>query len=184
MTAPTTAPSPPARGPSGPDPFAGVLCGLVAGAAYLIAQGSLSVVAQGGSIWAPLQRTAAMLLGEDAAPPSDFSFTMIGMALLIHFALAIVFGRLVDWAVGGSSLVQGAARGAAVGGVLYLVNFWALAPLLFPWFEQASRLVTPLDHLLFGAVAGASCVLIRARRAAALQWARESTDSPKEFGQI
>jgi hypothetical protein len=168
----------------GPDPIAGVLCGLIAGAAYLVAQMSFAATLEGASPWTPLQRIAAILLGEQAAPPSDFSMTMVGMALLIHFALAIVFGRFVDWAVGNSPLATGAWRGAAVGGVLYLVNFWALAPLLFPWFEESGRFATPVDHLLFGAIAGACCVLIRRRRAAALLEARESTDSRKEFGQI
>lgn len=167
-----------------PDPVAGVLCGMMAGAAYLVAQTSFSVAVQGGSPWAPLQRIAAILLGGDAAPPSEFSFTMVGMALLIHFALAIVYGRVVDWAVGGGSLVQGAWRGAAVGAALYVIDFLLLAPLLFPWFEQSSRLVTATDHLLFGAVAGVCCVLIRRRRAAVAQRARESTNSRSEFGQI
>ena len=167
-----------------PDPVAGVLCGLVAGAAYLVVQTSLSVAMQGGSPWAPVQRIAAMLLGDDAAPPAEFSFVTLGLALLIHFTLSIVYGRIVDWAVDRGSLVQGASRGAAVGAALYLIDFWLLAPLLFPWFEQSSRLATPVDHLLFGAVAGVSCVLIRRLRGSAAGRARESTNSPNEFGQI
>ena len=148
-----------------PDAVAGVLCGLVAGVAYLAAQMSFSALSSSGNAWEPLQRIAAILLGEDAAPPSaDVTVTIVGMALLIHFALAVVFGRIVDWVVRGSTLVRGALRGAAVGAVIYVLDFWLLAPLAFPWFGQSRGLATTADHLLFGAVAAVSCLLIRMRR--------------------
>lgn len=157
-----------ARAVAPPDAVAGILCGLVAGVAYLAAQMSFSALSSSGDAWEPLQRIAAILLGEDAAPPSaDVTFTIVGMALLIHFALAIVFGRIVDWVARGSTLLRGAVRGAAVGAVIYAVDFWLLAPLAFPWFAQTRGLATGADHLLFGVVAAVSCLLIRMRRAGA-----------------
>ncbi|HET8745436.1 MAG TPA: hypothetical protein VFM98_07515, partial [Ramlibacter sp.] len=79
------------------EPVAGVIGGVVAGAAYLVAQISLTAATRAGGAAEPLQRIAAILMGPDAAPPpSEFNFTVFGMALIIHFALAMAFGRLVS----------------------------------------------------------------------------------------
>ncbi len=142
-------------------PVGGVIAGAVAGVAYLAAQVSFAAAAGGGAV-EPLQRIAAILMGPDAAPPpSEFSFTILGMATIIHLALAMVFGRVVAWLVwrrpAGSALLLGAAIGVA----LYAVNFHLLAPLAFPWFEQALQLPTIVDHALFGGVAAAVCLALR-----------------------
>jgi hypothetical protein len=47
----------------------GVLSGLIAGAAYLMAQMSFAATVRNGQGWEPLQRIAAILPGPDAAPP-------------------------------------------------------------------------------------------------------------------
>lgn len=161
--------------PSSPaEPVAGVLAGLVAGAAYLLAQMGFAATVQGGVGWEPLHRISAMLLGEGALPPpADIDLTIGGFGLLIHFALAINFGRVVDLLVRDRDLPAACLRGAAVGLALYALNFWVIAPALFPWFENNRGLTTLADHLLFGAVAGAAYVQLRAwlqmRRAAAPQ---------------
>jgi uncharacterized membrane protein YagU involved in acid resistance len=144
------------------DPFAGVLCGLVAGAAYLAAQMSFTSLIQGDSAWAPLHRMAAILLGPDAAtPPFDAPMTLVGIALMIHFTLAIVYGRIVDWLVRGSAPQFAALLGAAFGLGIYVLNFWVFAPIAFPWFEESRSIVTAMDHAIFGAVAGVSCAHLR-----------------------
>jgi hypothetical protein len=147
---------------AGIEPFAGVLCGLVAGTAYLAAQMSFTSLVQGDSPWAPLHRMAAILLGPDAAtPPFDAPMTLVGIALMIHFTLAIVYGRSVDWLVRGSAPQFAAVLGAALGLGIYVLNFWVLAPIAFPWFEESRSIVTAMDHVIFGAVAGVSCAHLR-----------------------
>lgn len=144
------------------EPVAGVLAGLVAGAAYLIAQISLTAALRGGGAAEPLQRIAAILMGPNAAPPpTEFTFTVLGMALIIHFGLAMVFGRIVSVAVWHHSTSRGVLIGAAIGLALYAINFGLLAPSAFPWFEDSIRAVTIADHLLFGSVAAAVCLTIR-----------------------
>jgi hypothetical protein len=145
------------------DPIAGVLAGAVAGAAYLAAQMAFVATVHGGQGWEPLQRISAMLLGEDVLPPpGQVDLTIAGIGLLIHFGLAITFGRLVDQFVRARGVVQGAWRGALVGLALYAVNYWLVAPWAFPWFEENRGLTTALDHLLFGGVAGVAYVHLRA----------------------
>ena len=145
------------------EPIAGVLAGLVAGAAYLLAQMAFAATVQGGVGWEPLQRTSAMLLGDGVLPPpAEVNLTIAGFGLLIHLALAINFGRAVDLLVRDRGLTAACLRGALVGLALYALNFWVIAPMLFPWFENNRGLTTIVDHLLFGAVAGAAYVQIRA----------------------
>ena len=145
------------------EPIAGVLAGLVAGAAYLLAQMAFAATVQGGVGWEPLQRTSAMLLGDGVLPPpAEVNLTIAGFGLLIHLALAINFGRAVDLLVRDRDLTAACLRGALVGLALYALNFWVIAPMLFPWFENNRGLTTIVDHLLFGAVAGAAYVQIRA----------------------
>jgi hypothetical protein len=142
-------------------PVAACLAGAVAGAAYLAAQGSMAALFHGGMA-EPLQRIAAMLMGPDTAPPAgDFSATVVGMGLMIHFTLAMVFGRIVGAAAGARAIGASAAIGALVGLALYVVNFQLIAPVAFPWFGQAPAASTLLDHLMFGAVAGALQAVLR-----------------------
>lgn len=139
---------------AGANVFAGALAGLVAGAAYLAAQMGFAATLHGGGGWEPLQRISAMLLGPDAVPPpAEISLTIAGIALLIHMPLSAIYGRLVAPFVRGFSLATAAWRGALAGLFLYAVNFWLLAPLAFPWFEDSRNVLTAIDHALFGAVA-------------------------------
>jgi hypothetical protein len=146
------------------DGFAGVLAGLIAGAAYLAVQILAVVLVRGGHAADPLLRIGAILLGPDAAPPGgDATIREIGMGLLIHFAYAMVAGRIVEFFTRGCAFGMAALRGAAVGGVLFVVDFLLLAPVAFPWFEGSPQLATAIDHMLFGAVAGVACAVLRGR---------------------
>lgn len=143
---------------------AGSVAGLVAGAAYLAAQSSAAAVVLGGRATEPLQRMAAILMGPDIAPPpAVLDVNVAGMGLLIHFALALVFGRLVERVVRGLPPRQAMFAGGVVGLALYFFNFWLVAPSAFPWFEASRHVVTAADHWLFGACAGFVAAHLRAR---------------------
>lgn len=145
-----------------PQAVAGVLAGIAAGAAYLAAQVSLTALARAGGAAEPLQRIAAILMGPDAAPPpADLDFTVFGMAMIIHFALAMVFGRLVAALVWRRSAPAALVVGAATGVALFGVNFHLIAPVAFPWFEDTVTAATIVDHALFGAFAAAVCLFLR-----------------------
>jgi len=140
---------------------AGVVAGVIAGAAYLVAQSTLTGMARTGGMAEPLQRIAAILMGPDAAPPpAELNFTVFGMAMIIHFALAMVYGRVVGTFACGRGTVQGTLAGVLVGLGVYVLNFHVLAPLAFPWFHGSLWIPTIVDHVLFGGVAGAACALL------------------------
>jgi hypothetical protein len=141
---------------------AGTLAGLVAGLAYIVAQVLLSVLVRGGAADEPIARIAAVLMGPDIAPPdSEFNFTVLGMATIIHAGLAMVFGQLVSAIVWHRSTPVALVAGALTGVALYVLNFEVIAPAAFPWFQDAIPSVTMIDHALFGLVAAAVCLALR-----------------------
>lgn len=151
-------------------PVAGVIAGLAAALAYLLAQMLFAATVQGGEFWAPLQRISAILLGPNAVDPHEaLNIQVAGMALLIHFALGAVYGRVIDFAVRGRESITAIAVGAGVGLAIYVVNYWVLTPIAFAWFGQNRGATTLIDHLMFGVVAAAVYVPLRrqfARQAA------------------
>jgi hypothetical protein len=150
------------RAQSVSEPVAGVVGGFVAGLAYLLAQVAFTVAVRPGTAAEPLQRIAAILLGPDAAPPpAEFTLVMFGMALIIHFGLAMAFGRLVSVLAWGRSTGAGILVGALVGLALYVIDFVLIAPHAFPWFLDSIRPVTVADHALFGVVAAAVALALR-----------------------
>ncbi|MCE3271172.1 MAG: hypothetical protein K0S57_1569 [Ramlibacter sp.] len=145
-------------------PIAACIAGAVAGAAYLAAQGGTAALFHGGMA-EPLQRIAAILMGPNTAPPpTEFTATVAGMGLMIHFALAAVFGRIVGAVAGTRTVGASALVGALVGAGIYAANFLVIAPVAFPWFEQSPSMTTLLNHLLFGAVAGGVFASLRNAR--------------------
>jgi hypothetical protein len=136
--------------------------GVIAGALYLIAQMIFVALLRGESAWFPLQRISAFLLGPDVLPPpAEISQTVAGFALLIHFILAFCFGRMIALVVRRLPMTPGWVVGAACGLGIYVVNFYVLAPLIFPWFVESQGGITLLDHALFGVTAALAFAVLR-----------------------
>lgn len=66
--------------------------------------------------------------------------------------LSIVLGLIIGWAIhrlnAGISLVVGAVAGLAI----YIVNFYMIAPAVFPWFIEAPGWISIMAHIAFGLV--------------------------------
>lgn len=140
------------------------IAGLVGGAAYLAAQTLFAAADPAVSAWAPVQRIGAILLGADAAPPAPPSpGPVMGIALLIHAALCVIYGRFIGLIVRRFDLPRAMLIGAILGLMLFGLNLFVIAPSAFPWFADARTLATALDHVLFGSIAAAGCVLLRRR---------------------
>lgn len=144
-------------------PFAGVGAGLIAGSIYLVLQVLFAGFLDSPDPWLPLERIAAMLLGDDAVSDAHFTMNMAGIGLLVHVAVSIVYGRIVDIVVRDAPPLQATLSGAAVGAAMYLVAFHFVAPHVFPWFSGSPQLITLLNHVAFGAVAGFAYYRLRRR---------------------
>ena len=145
---------------------AAVWAGLIAGVVFMMLEMLLVGTIGGGSPWAPPRMIAAIGMGKDVLPPpASFDLSIMIVAMLIHFVLAIVLGIVfalivARWNMG---LITMAVAGAAFGMVVYLITFYGFTA-LFPWFAMARNGISLFSHAMFGLVLGWSYyVLARPR---------------------
>lgn len=151
------------------DGKAALWAGLIAGAVFMIMEMTLVAVAGGGSFWGPPRMIGAMALGRDVLPPpATFDAGVVMVAMIIHFVLSLIYAYILAWVIERLNMTTGTAAllGAAFGLVIYAVNFYAVAPALFPWFEQARTWITIVSHIAFGLLLGWSYRALADRTAA------------------
>lgn len=126
--------------------------GVIAGLVFLMLEMIMVPLFLDGSPWGPPRMIAAMVMGEGVLPPpATFAFGIVMVALLIHFALSIVYAIAFDWVLGGIQKIPLIAVGALFGLALYLVNFYIFTE-VWPWFAMARNWVSIFAHIVYGAV--------------------------------
>jgi hypothetical protein len=137
---------------------AAAVAGFGAGAILMVLDLFWSIVVTGSGPWAAPRMIAAIFMGPEVLQSPGFSLYVITVALIAHYAFGIVGGLVLaaisarlrlDANLGGAVLT-----GAALGLVLYFVNFYAVAS-VFPWFVEVRGWSTLLINLIFGVSAAA-----------------------------
>jgi hypothetical protein len=135
----------------------GAIAGIVAGIVFAAYEMLASALMMGGdAFFMPLRMIGAIILGPEALDPG-YSLIGAGLAgLLVHVILAVIygviFGELATMLRGRVAFV---AAGSLFGFVLWLINFYLIAPAAFPWFLESSPLVQFIGHtFFFGSVLG------------------------------
>ena len=135
----------------------GVIGGIVAGLVFAAFEMIASAVMMGGdAFFMPLRMIGAIALGAAALEPT-YSLLMAGLAgLVVHVALAAIYGAVFATIFGRlRSAAADIGIGAAYGFALWLLNFYVVAPIAFPWFLEANPVVQFIAHtFFFGAVLG------------------------------
>ena len=153
-----------------PDWPAAVYSGLIAGAVFLVLEMIMVPLFLGESAWGPPRMIAAIALGKDVLPPpATFDFGIFAVAMLVHFALSIIYAVAFDWVTERLGLTTTILLGAVFGLLLYLINFYGFTA-VFPWFALARNWVSIVAHIVFGMSVAAAYKPIeqyRARPAAA-----------------
>jgi hypothetical protein len=151
---------------------AGLWAGWIAGVidhAVLIA----ILLVAGISPWVHARGTAAMVLGPRVLEPAADGAVVLLTATAVHFVLSLVYGVIVSWLVRGRRRGPALAIGTAFGVLVWIANYYVVAPLAFPWLVPNGTLPgMPLAHVVLGATAAACCLRLqsagdRARRSAA-----------------
>ena len=125
--------------------------GIIAGTVFLLLNLFLSPV---GNAWVMIRLFASILLGEGIlAPPATFDVSALIVALIVHFALSILYTMLIAYVIHRGGLISGIIGGALLGLALYSINFYTLT-LFYPWFFAMRSAVFIATHALFGALAG------------------------------
>lgn len=142
-----------------------VWAGIIGGAVFMMAEMLMVWIFMGQSPWGPPRMIAAMLLGKEVLPPpATFAMVPMMVAMIIHFMLSIVYGLILGPSVRrmgmGAALLTGAVFGFVA---VYLVNFYLIAPMLFPWFVEARNWVSLVAHVLFGMAVAGAYVMLRNR---------------------
>lgn len=128
-----------------------IYAALVAGITFLVLQMLISALIYGASPWLPLRMIAAIALGTGVLPETGFSLGVALAALLIHFGLSIMTAWILAPLIERTGLGKSLLFGAALGLVIYLVNFYLLTQ-AFTWFGGMRGLATLVNHLIFGAM--------------------------------
>ncbi|MGP3919820.1 hypothetical protein [Nonomuraea sp. 10N515B] len=101
----------------------------------------------------PLHMIASIVQG--GKPAIMAGATSAGVGLAVHVVLSMAFGVMFALIVPMLRTNGTIALVATVyGGLLYVVNFWLLSPLLFPVFQDANQPFELFAHLVFGTVLG------------------------------
>lgn len=142
-----------------------IWAGIIGGAVFMMAEMLMVWIFMGQSPWGPPRMIAAMLLGKDVLPPpADFAMVPVMVAMMIHFMLSVVYGLVLGPIVRrmgmGAALMAGTVFGLVA---VYAVNFYVIAPMLFPWFVEARNWVSLVAHALFGMAVAGAYVLLRRR---------------------
>lgn len=136
-----------------PDLVAAAASGFVAGALLMVLELFWSSIVQDANPWVMSRKISAIVLGADVLRSSEFSVGIVGVALIIHYVLGIVFGLVLAAIIApfhfDSSIGMAMLVGAVFGLILYLINFIALTS-VFPWFADMRGWTTLVANLIFG----------------------------------
>ncbi len=142
--------------PRQPDWPAAAVAGLAAGAVLMVLELLWSTLVSGGSPWAVSHMISAIVMGPAALQSSDFSVTVVAVALAAHYVLGVVFGLVLAAIIVpfrlDSTVGMVLLAGAVFGVVLYLLNFYGMTR-FFPWFAELRGAATVVTHLIFGITA-------------------------------
>ena len=142
--------------------IAGLVGGIIAGIVFAMFEMIMAAI-MGDGFFAPLMMIGAIVLGQGALPmpePTIGLSTIVPVGIAVHMVLSmlygVVFGAVASsvgflrnnrWALIGVATVFGFA--------LWIVNFYVVAPVLFPWFGMANPVVQFFAHtFFFGTVLG------------------------------
>ena len=152
-----------ARGSSGMISWVlfGAVAGLIAGGAFILFE-MVAAKYAGRPAAAPLRLIAAIVLGKEALPgsPKVGIGTVLAAGFIVHFGLSMIFGAvfgaivsIVRPLLANRVLLVGAA--AVYGLAVWLVNFYILGNLFFPWFTNANPFLQFVAHgFFFGTILG------------------------------
>lgn len=137
---------------------AAAVSGFAAGAVLMVLDLIWSAFFNAGGPWQTSHMIAPIFTGASNLPSSSYQFSLgvVAVALVIHYALGIVFGLimaavLVQLGLDSSPGIATVA-GASMGCALYLINF-DLLTVFFPWLVSLRGVATVAAHVVFGVVA-------------------------------
>ena len=95
---------------------------------------------------------AAIVIGRQVLPPpATFDWSIMLVATLVHFSLAIAYGLTLSVIISRLSTSLSLLVGGAFGLFLYAINMYGFT-IIFPWFAATRDWITAATHVVFGVV--------------------------------
>jgi hypothetical protein len=130
--------------------------GIAAGGVFLIFEMIVSAIT-GSSAFEPFRMIAAVALGAGAlsAEPTIGLPTVVPVTLAVHYTLSAFYGAVFSTITAVTSTLRNdrialVVAASVFGFVLWLANFYVIAPALFPRFLMANPVVQFFAHTFFG----------------------------------
>lgn len=134
------------------DARAVLIAAVVAGTVFLVVNLALTALLFDIGPGLMMRYIAALVLGEAVLTgPTDAG--VIVTALLVHFALSVLFTLLITIAIHRWGLLVGILGGGMLGLAVYAINLYTLT-LFFEWFSAINNPALAFSHIVFGMVAG------------------------------
>ena len=138
-----------------PDWRAAAIAGFTAGVVFLVVE-LVGLWLMGENPWRPPQMIAAIVMGRDVLSQAMPGIDVLVAALVVHFALSVVFGLILGVIMASfsldSSFAMASLVGAVFGVVVYVIDFYGMTR-VFPWFAETRSGLSFLTHVVFGLVA-------------------------------
>jgi len=139
-----------------PDWAAAAVAGFGAGGVLMLLELAWAAFISGDDPWQTSRMIAAMAMGADTLQPAGYSMTVLVVALLVHYALGVVFGVLLAAIMAPFKLDSSSAMALTAGGVfgllLYVLNFYGMTG-VYTWFVELRGWPTAIAHVVFGMAA-------------------------------
>lgn len=136
--------------------------GLFAGIVFIVTEMLLFKLILGISLWTFLNMTAAIFLGKGVFPFSEqFNFTIVLAAIALHIPLSATYGLIFGWLTHKARGILVVFVGLFFGALIYAINFFIIAPTIFPWFVEIQNKINFFSHLLFGTLLGLIYAMLR-----------------------
>jgi len=143
---------PVATGAHTPNWSAAIWASVIAGLVFAALEVLLVWAVQHQSPWVPLHMIGAIGLGPSAmSPPDTFDLKIIGVAVVIHMALAVIYGIILAFIIMRMGMASAILTGALFGLALYYINFYGFTK-MFPWFADARDGISIFTHIVQSAL--------------------------------
>jgi uncharacterized membrane protein YagU involved in acid resistance len=132
----------------------GIIGGIIGGIAMMMVEMIIAAL-MGMDAFMPPRMIAGIVLGPSAMQPATPLMTALGVTMVVHLMLSIIYGLIFAWLV---SRIAGVRSTAAVivsasfyGLLLWLINFYVIAPPAgWVWFPTMANPVQQFIAHVFG----------------------------------
>ncbi len=144
----------------------GLAMGIVAGIIFAMFEMIMAAIL-GDGFFGPLRMIGAIVLGPDALVPAYSLPVAALVGMVVHLVLSGIFGLIFGLIASSLRFVRASGLSLGIsatifGILLWMVNFYLIAPVAFPWFGMANPYVQFVSHAFFyGTALG---LLLLARR--------------------